>query len=539
MKKKPIILIIIVLVLILLGSYKFFFAKKENNYNIALVEKGNIKREVSATGRVKKGEELNLGFKQSGRADKIYVEVGQEVEKGKELIKLDTNQLLIQLSQAKASLDLAKAEYDKLLAGASVQEIQAKQTAVDNAKIAHNNAQKNLDNVKQLADENLESAYDDAINVLEDSYLKIYNAFSAADSIQRTYFNGLDQESFLAREKKSHSETLKNQAKSCLDSVKASSSNQNIDSSLLEIGDILREVYDDLKAIREVCESANYRSTVSSSDKTSLDNQKSYLNTVLTSVVNTQQTIANTKIVNKSNIDSAQTSLDSAEGSLKTAQDQLVLITTKPRQEDINLYEAKVRQAQASYNLLADQIADSTIKSPVDGQVAKINKEIGEQATLGESIVSLIPAKPFQIETDISEADIGKINIENLVKIILDAFPEEEFSGKIIEIEPSETIIDGVVYYKIKINLETEDEKIKPGMTANLTIMSDSRENVLTIPYRAVTEKDGKKIVKVLIDDNNFKEVEVQTGLKGSGGEIEVLSGLKEGDQVITLIKEQ
>jgi len=188
---------------------------------------------------------------------------------------------------------------------------------------------------------------------------------------------------------------------------------------------------------------------------------------------------------------------------------------------------------------LADQILDSTIKSPLDGQIAKINKEIGEQATLGEGIVSLIPTKPFQVETDISESDIGKIKIGNDIKIILDAFPEEEFSGKVVEIDPAETVIAGVIYYKIKASLETEDERIKPGMTANLTVIIDSKENVLTIPQRAVIEKNGKKFTKILKDKDIFKEIEVQTGLRGSSGIIEILAGLKEGDKIITSIKEK
>jgi len=524
-KKNLFFIIIVAVILISAGGYKIFFGSKKEVYNFDTAKIENVVQEVSAVGRVKKGEEINLSFKQSGRIDKIYVEVGEVVEREKELIKLDVNQLSIQLSQAKASLDLARAEYDKLLAGASAQEIQVKQTAVDNSKIAY-------DNAKGLADENLKSVYENAFNALEDSYLKIYNAFTVADLIRRSYFNSFDEESVSVREKTDQAESFKNKAKASLDLVKASSSNENIDSSLLKMDDFLRGTYENLKIIREACEFNNYRNTVSLTDKNLLDNHKSYLNTALTNIVNSRQGITNTKITNISNIDIAA-------GNLKTAQDQLTLITAKPRQEDINLYEAKVRQAQASYNLLADQIADSIIKSPLDGQVAKINKEIGEQATLGETIISLIPTKPFQVETDISESDIGKIKIGNDIKIVLDAFPEEEFSGKVVEIDPAETVIAGVIYYKVNASLETEVEKIKPGMTANLTIIIDSKENVLTIPQRAVIEKNGKKFTRILKGENVFEETEIQTGLKGSSGTIEVFSGVKEGDKVVTSIKEK
>jgi len=138
--------------------------------------------------------------------------------------------------------------------------------------------------------------------------------------------------------------------------------------------------------------------------------------------------------------------------------------------------------------------------------------------------------------SNISEVDIGIIDLGQPVNITFDAFSEEEFSGRVIEINPAETLIQGVVYYKIKTAMEMENKKIKPGMTANLIITTDSRENVLILPQRAVTEKEGKKLVKIP-ENKGYKEVEVETGLRGSQGEIEIISGLKQGDIVITFIK--
>lgn len=499
---KKIILIVIIIIIAGTGTYKAFFGKEESSYNFALAEKGNIKREVSATGRVRKGEDLNLSFKQSGRIEKIYVQVGEEVKGGKELIKLETDQLLIQLSDARASLDLVKAE-------------------CNNAQINYLNAEKNLENVKNAAEGSLKSNYSEAMSVLEDSYLKSNNALNSINYIYRTYFDtGIGEE---VRGERNEAEAYNNQIKFYLDSAKSDSSNENIDLSLSKVKDALNGIYGNLNKIREECELVNYVDIVSAVDKTSLDNQKGYITNVLNNLSNIIQKIALTKINNKSSIDSAQASFDSAQANVKFG--------------DIDLCDSKVKKAEASISLLENQISDSVIESFVDGQVIKINKELGEQVLAGEIVVSLIPAKPFQIQTDISEADIGKIRIENFVKITLDAYPEEEFSGRVIEINPAETVIDGVVYYKIKIDLDAENENIKPGMTANLIIMSDSRENVLTIPYRAVTERDGKKFVKILSDNDKFEEKEIKTGLRGSDGKIEVLSGLEEGDKVITLIK--
>lgn len=537
-KPKIIIIVVILTIILALGSYKIFFTEKESPYSFATVEIGNIVQEVSAIGQVKKGEEIDLGFKETGRIEKIYVQVGQEIEFGQELIKLEITQLSIQLREARATLDLAQAELDKLLAGASPEEIKVAQTAVENAEISLADAEQNLEDVKAKAEEDLNAAYEDALNTLDDAYLKIYNAFNKVDLIQRTYFTGNDQESLKVKENKDKIEDSKDQAKSYLDLAKADPTNENIDTALSQMKDALEDIYDALVAIRDTCEEGTYRNTVSSADKTVLDTQKTNINTALTNVTNSKQTISSAKLTNESNINTAQSEVSSAEGVLKTAQDELALIVAEPRQEDVDLYQAQLNQAQAKVSLLENQVWEATLRSPIKGQVTRIDKEVGEQVSITEAVVSLLPQEPFQVEVDISEADIGKIDLADPAEITLDAFPEMEFSGKVIEIEPAETMISGVVYYKTKVSLEAEDNKIKPGMTADVTIISDSRENVLVVPRRAVFEKDGKKFLRLTTGDA-FEEVEVETGLKGGQGEIEILSGLKEGDEVITFIKEK
>jgi HlyD family secretion protein len=140
------------------------------------------------------------------------------------------------------------------------------------------------------------------------------------------------------------------------------------------------------------------------------------------------------------------------------------------------------------------------------------------------------------VEINIPEVDIGQVSLEDYCRIDLDAFIDEQFSGKVIKIDPAETIIAGVVYYKTTISLNSDDQKIRPGMTANVIVVTESKESVLTVPQRAIFEKEGKKFVRI-IEGENLKEIEVQTGLKGVRGEIEIISGLKEGDKVVTFLK--
>jgi len=509
---KKIILIIVIVLLLAIGIYQGFLKEEKPIFTLAEVIRGNISQEIAETGQVKKGEEINLSFKNSGRVEKIYVEVGDQVESGENLAKLETTELTIQLQEAKAASDIAQAKLNKLSTGPTQEEIKIAQTAVKNSQVS-------LDTARQ----GLKDAGEDALNVLDDSYLKAYNAFNEVDLIQRTYFTANDQEGIKVRENKDKTAAGMAQAKSYLDIAKADSTNEKINTSLSEMKKALEITSDALKIIREICEEPTYRNLVSSTNKTSLDTHRGYINTAMTNLTNSQQSII-----------SAKFAIESAEGVLQAAEDDLALTIAPARQEDIDLYQAQVNQARAQVQILESQIRDATLKSPTKGQIIKINKKIGElvQPMLQDAVITLLPVAPFEIEVDVYEEDVVKINIGNQVDISLVAFPEQAFKGKVISIEPIEKLIEGVVYYQITIAFEEMPEGIKPGMTADLIIKTESRENVLIIPEDALQKRDGKQIVEVF-KDGISEDREIEVGLFGSDDMAEVISGLKVGEKLI------
>ena len=549
---KPKLIFVFILVLgIVIGGYKYFSKSEELPYNWALVEKGNIVQKVSATGQVIPAKKIDLQFEIQGKIKDIKAMVGEKVETGDVLAVLDTSELNTQVLEAEAARDVAKAKLDQVLVGVSEEEIKVYETAVENAEIALSNArvalknaEQNLVDVKIDAQNDLDQAYQDSLNTLDDSYLKLYNAFNTADSIQRTYFDTNDQEGIKVRENKKYKiEEPMVRAKSYLDIAKDNPINGNIDTALLEMKDALNKASGALAIIRNICEEPVYRNTVSATDKTSLDTQRININTALTNIVNSQQTIASTKLTNKSNINTAQSSLDTsqnalntAEGNLKSAQDKLAQIKAPSRKSDIELAQAQLSQTEAALSRAKQQLAKAILVAPYSGTITNIEKEEGEMAKLGESIISIISFNKFQVEVDIPEADVGKVSQQDPTEITLDAFPDYKFLGKVIKIDPAETIIQGVVYYKVTVGFDEPDKRMKSGMTANVDIITETKENVLAVPQGAVLAKDGQKIVRIL-EGKDIKEVKVETGIRGSRGEIEILSGLKEGDRVITFIK--
>jgi HlyD family secretion protein len=509
--KKIIILVVIIIFLIVIVS-QVFLKKEEDGFTLAEVVRGSVSQEVSETGQVQKGEKINLSFKSSGRIEKIHVEVGEEVEAEDILAEIDAADVNIQLQGARAALSLAQAELDKLLTGASQEEIKVSKTAVENKQIA-------LD----TANQGLEDANEDALNSLEDSYLEAYNSRVLADSIQGTYFTGDSWNESRVKDKEGEIKRAASQISDSLETAKLDSTQENVDLALSQTIDQLSIISEALRIIRQTCEKPNYSDEVSSTAKTSLDTQRVDINTALTNLTNSQQAVVSAKLA-----------IESAEGQLQAAQDELTLLTSPPRWEDIDLYEAKVTQAQFQVASLENQVQDTFLKAPVKGQITSIEKRVGETVTsiTQDAVMVLLPAVPFEIKVDIYEEDVVKMEVGNEVEISLVPFPEETFKGRVISIDPAEKLVEGVVYYEATVTFETIPEGIKSGMTADLEIRAASREDVLIIPEDAVQEKDGKTIVEV-DREGNIEEREIGVGLLGSDDMIEVISGLEEGEKVI------
>jgi multidrug efflux pump subunit AcrA (membrane-fusion protein) len=155
----------------------------------------------------------------------------------------------------------------------------------------------------------------------------------------------------------------------------------------------------------------------------------------------------------------------------------------------------------------------------------------------------LLGDNQLEIEVDISETDITKISKNDEVEITLDALDENiKLYGKVYSIEPAETVIQDVIYYRVKIYFDIEDylrNQIKPGMTANTTITTEHKEDVLIIPSRAIIEKNGDGNFTRIISAGGLQEVKIITGLYGDDGLVEVVSGLTEGQEVVTYINKK
>ncbi|MBP9856095.1 MAG: efflux RND transporter periplasmic adaptor subunit [Candidatus Pacebacteria bacterium] len=226
----------------------------------------------------------------------------------------------------------------------------------------------------------------------------------------------------------------------------------------------------------------------------------------------------------KSTLASARDSVADALANLTTADKELILDEQGSAPEVIAAQQARVDQYRAQLN-------KNYLVAPIGGLVTLQEGEVGEIVPAGDTIVSIISEGNLEIESFVPEVHIGRLMIGNKAQITLDALPGETFMGVITYIDPAETEISSVPNYKIKVSLETKDERLKSGLTANLKIETASKDNVIRLPRFALTEKEGLYFVTKVSGD---KEVlsPVTIGLMGTDGMVEITSGLAPSQEV-------
>lgn len=529
-KKRTKIITGVILIIVLAILIPLIFKKDKQQYELSEVKRGIVIEEISATGDVEAAEEVDLKFKTGGTIESINVKIGDKVKKGTYLARLASGNAYSQYLQAQASYNQVKAKLDQLLAGATNEEIEVYEQVLKNTEIS-------LEDAKIEAENDLQQDYNSALVYLVDASSKYNKALADLKDMEKVYFYRSTSLETTFKAKKNEAEdafwginsSIIDGAEELIDQAVNSPTHANIDLALIEMRSALEEIIDALDYTKKAMADPTIRENVTSTDRTTIDTDTTYNNTAYSNINTAQANIANQKITN-------QTNINSAENAFKKAEADLEELKAAPRNVDIAVYQADVDKYSANVNEYFQKLKDASIISPFDGIIAKIDGKIGEDIIANnKTIISLISPGNFQIRADISEADIKKVNIGNPVKITLDAFPEETLTGQIIEVESGKTIVEGIVYYRVKILFDNAENKIKSGMTADTTIETNKKENVLYVPQRAISYKNDSRFVKIL-KNKTIEEIKVETGLKGNNGETEIISGLKEGDKVIVYI---
>jgi len=226
---------------------------------------------------------------------------------------------------------------------------------------------------------------------------------------------------------------------------------------------------------------------------------------------------------------------------------------------DVDLAEATYKSDMAQLNAMSGQIAQTTatlqnnatnlrytkIISPVDGVVVSRAVDVGQTVAASFQTPTLFTVaqdlNKMQIEVSVSEADIGKVKVGQQVEYNLDGYPDEVFTGKVSQVRLSPTTVSNVVTYTVIVQINNDKGKLRPGMTANVSIITNKKENVLCVDNAALrfTPKEiteGKKFKKQgiwILKNNKPTRINIKTEITDSDYTEIISNEIKEGDDVI------
>lgn len=241
-------------------------------------------------------------------------------------------------------------------------------------------------------------------------------------------------------------------------------------------------------------------------------------------------------------IASAQAGVQAAEGNVLVAQANVARaeaayarLLEPPTAEEIAILQAQVSSAETSLALARLRLEQGRITAPISGKVANVLINSGEIAAPGAPAITVVNEEAFHITVNVDEIDIAQIAVGQPVDITLDALPGTPVEGVISEVAPTSASTGGVVTYLVTINIEpVAGVVLRPGMSANASIVVQEIDDVLVIPNWAVrlNRETGQALVNVKRPDGTISEVVVNTGLRNETSS-EVLSGLNAGDVVV------
>lgn len=538
------ILIVLVLVLILtniLGPKK----EEEPTFDTAEIETKTLTTTISSTGKIttensKTVTSQLVNYKVTG----VNVKVGDKVNVGDVLCTFDTATLAKTVSDLQASVNAGNVASDVTVASAeravqdadrsrnstldslrdqanlAKQDYENHEVALNNAKASLPQKQSELANLQNQANsltaginakkaevENATAEKNEAevkFKEKENAYNNADVALKSADPSQLAVVGGLQTALAGALKEKETAENELKVKENTLGAKAAELNSQN--QSLQEVTGKIQALQAEINSLPAQEQVVNQKRDVYTSA------QKSYDDTAAT---------LNNQVAN-------------AQGQLESAKAQSS-VSSLTMQEQITAYQK--------------QLDETNLKSTVAGTVTSVTAKAGDYYT-GGALLTIEGVESFIVETEIDEYDIADIKEGMEVVIKTDATREEELSGKVIAVAPASTASSATTgaamasmtsattgssaaTYTVKIELSSQNDRLRLGMNAKLNIITNKSENALAVPYDAITEKeDGTKTVKIIKDDNSEEEIKVTTGLE-SGYYTEISSDkLKSGMKV-------
>jgi len=487
----------IIIVLAIVGLSFYFLkgkASTETRYVTSEVAKGNVIVSVSGSGQIAAKDTIDLKPKTSGTIIYVGAKAGDTVSRGKLLVSVDSR-------DAKLALENAKITLAKLVDNPDALTLLQKQNALD-------------------------KLHSDGWNNTSSFIIDMGNVVSGLEDLYNNYL-GYKTTMLLSnsgKDKITLSESAYYDAQKSFDAISVLYKSLSINSSKADIENLIDKSLETSKIISNAVKlsqaSFDYASTY-------LDDQKT------TDAITVKNNLASWTSSSNSYVNNINSTLNSIKEDTQALSEFLV----GADKLDIQSAELTVANKQAAYD-------DCFFYAPFDGTISTFTAQEGDTAS--GSIGTLITKQKIAMIA-LNEVDIAKIKLNQKVTLTFDAISDLTITGKVAGIDSVGTVSSGVVTYNVTISLDVDDTRIKPGMSISATIITDTAQDVITVPSSAIKTKNGSNYV--LVFDKPLAPVVV--GVQGSTSSVlptqvvvttgladdsntEIISGLKEGDIIVT-----
>ena len=506
--KKIIFSAIILIALAGAGSIAYLYLGRadasQQPVNYVAVKRTDLTQTVTASGQVKAASDISLSFQRPGVVAADNIDVGQAVRQGQVLASLDTSDLDIQLRSAQSALAAANLKLDQL------------ENATD-AAAPSTEIQTSINNSWESSANKIKEAYITADGVMGTSIDQFYDEpksdnpifgltiteqnSTAQGPVNTTYTISapIDTSFQLNKERRDITIAMEKWQDDIngLDQSNIDVAQSDAENSLAQIQNLLTGLADFINSYNPANAGDNQ---VYGSYKATVQNARASIDSTLAGILGAKQAYNSSK--------------------------------ASANPDDIKLQEIAVINAQNQIDAIQNEIARSSILSPIDGLVSVSNVKTGQTAAAGVPLVGVFTNSNLQIDVYLPESDVAKVKAGQAATVTLDAFPGQTFKAHVIGIDP-ESAQNAEQGYKTTLQFDQNDSAIKPGMTANVSIQTGQKNGVLAIPAGSVIQKDGDSFVMVKAADKNGAMQKVTTGITGADGNVEVTSGLDEGEMII------
>jgi len=501
--------------LIILGLMIFFISRGGSSVlkgvETQKVKRTTITQAVSESGVVKPTHSVALSFGTGGRVKGVLVEVGDRVTKGQLLATLDTTRAYLGLSSARAELSAALLSQDELERGARDVDRSVATSAVEAAEITLKYSKETQD---QLVENARESYYSND--------LRAYLTSGGTENDNKSYTPPTISGSYKGGESGKYVIELYPSSTQSGYSFRYSGIEKGLGTVSTVEPQPLGKNGLFIQFPEDFARGTNLEWTIF------VPNTRS---TTYLQLKNALETAIKTRA----------SVLEQSEAALKQAQARGDQATASATPSALESKVAEVLRARGSLIMAETALDESTIRSPFSGVVTDVSISNAESASPGVPVISVISSEPFEVTLNIPEEDIRSVKIGDTAEITFDAYGEKKFKAEVTHIAPKAKVVEGVTTVEVTLGLLDVDESMIAGLSADADILTNKRENVLTVPGRALVEEDGKTYVRTLKGGNKISAIKllpVEIGLRGSDGSVEIISGLSEDQTIVTFIPE-